>query len=234
MKATKHSSAPRNLRLRPRTQRLLPEDRWAQICEAATRLFYVRGFHGTSMQDISDVVGVRKGSLYHYITSKEELLFQVLKSLHEESASVIEQVRYRTGRPLEELKRYLKSMTVHAGAEADRLSIFFHDFQFILPAQQREIISERDIYVKVTERLISEAVKLRVVASSIHVRVAARTIMSTVTGTREWYRPTGAMRLEDIAEQIADFLVSGLVGYGSAGRRNRRTKVASSRNRGAR
>jgi AcrR family transcriptional regulator len=176
------------------------------------------------VQDISDAVGVQKGSLYHYISSKEELLFHVLKSLHEGGVTVIKQVRYGTNDPLEQLKRYLKGMTVYAGVEADRLSIFFHDFQCILPEQQREIISERDIYVQVTERLILEAIERGMVAPNIHIRIAALTIMSAVTSTREWYRPAGALGLEGIAEQTADLLVSGLVGLGSTAPRKRRNK----------
>jgi AcrR family transcriptional regulator len=189
-----------------------------QICDVATRLFHERGFNGTSVQEISDAVGVQKGSLYHYIDSKEDLLFQVLQSLHEGGMTVIEQVQYGTNNPLNQLKSYLKSMTVYAGIEADRLSIFFRDFQFILPEQQRKIISERDIYVKVTERLIFEAIQCGMVRPNIHIRVAALTIMSAVTSTREWYRPAGALGLEGIAEQTADLLVNGLVGLGGAGK----------------
>ena len=49
--------------------------REAELYRAATRLFRERGFHATSMQDIAEALGMNRGSLYHYITSKDDLLW---------------------------------------------------------------------------------------------------------------------------------------------------------------
>src|SRR5919205_4613068 len=50
-----------------------------RVYEAALRLFREKGYHATSMQDIAGVVGLYKGSLYHYIGGKENLLVQVFE-----------------------------------------------------------------------------------------------------------------------------------------------------------
>ena len=49
-------------------------DKQAEIFSAALHLFQEKGYHGTSMQDLADAVGMQKASLYYYIRSKEELL----------------------------------------------------------------------------------------------------------------------------------------------------------------
>src|ERR1700730_12578372 len=48
-----------------------------EIALAAVKLFEQKGYHATSVQDIADEVGLQKGSLYHYIHSKEDLLLQI-------------------------------------------------------------------------------------------------------------------------------------------------------------
>lgn len=58
-----------------------PSDARSQILAAALRLFASRGFDGTSLQDIADVVGVRKASLLYHFASKEELRLAVLDQL---------------------------------------------------------------------------------------------------------------------------------------------------------
>src|SRR5215467_7935752 len=54
-------------------------DRGEEVYAAALRLFREKGYHATSMQDIAAAVGLYKGSLYHYIDGKEELLVRVFE-----------------------------------------------------------------------------------------------------------------------------------------------------------
>src|SRR5436309_9221830 len=56
-----------------------PRERGEEVYAAALRLFREKGYHATSMQDIGAAVGLYKGSLYHYIGGKEELLVQVFE-----------------------------------------------------------------------------------------------------------------------------------------------------------
>ena len=48
------------------------------LTREAARLFAERGFHGTSMGDLADALGVQKGSLYSLTGSKQELLLATL------------------------------------------------------------------------------------------------------------------------------------------------------------
>ena len=48
------------------------------ILEAAAQVFRQKGFHGASMNDIADAVDLKKASLYHHVTSKQEILFELL------------------------------------------------------------------------------------------------------------------------------------------------------------
>src|SRR5919202_6598779 len=56
-----------------------PRELAEEVYTAALRLFREKGYHATSMQDIAAAVGLYKGSLYHYIGSKEDLLVQVFE-----------------------------------------------------------------------------------------------------------------------------------------------------------
>jgi AcrR family transcriptional regulator len=51
--------------------------RWNDVVDAAAKVFQEKGFAAASLEDIAVEVGMRKGSLYHYINSKEDLLFAV-------------------------------------------------------------------------------------------------------------------------------------------------------------
>ncbi len=77
--------------------------RKAELTRTAARLFAERGFHGTSMGDLAEAMGVQKGSLYSLTGSKQELLFETMREGAEafhaaldavpEDAPAIERVR---------------------------------------------------------------------------------------------------------------------------------------------
>src|SRR4051794_41784460 len=54
-----------------------PASTEARIRDAATRLFYERGYHATSMRDIAGEVGIKAGSLYNHFPGKQDILFRV-------------------------------------------------------------------------------------------------------------------------------------------------------------
>jgi len=53
-------------------------DRKTEILRAASNLFVSQGYHGSSLAEVATAVGILKGSLYHHIKSKEELLTEII------------------------------------------------------------------------------------------------------------------------------------------------------------
>ena len=49
------------------------------IVAATAKVFRTKGYHAATIRDIADEVGILKGSLYHRLASKEELLYLVVK-----------------------------------------------------------------------------------------------------------------------------------------------------------
>lgn len=58
-----------------------PADRKADIVNTACHLFMTKEYDKTTMQDIMDALGIAKGTIYHYFTSKEALLEAVIEDL---------------------------------------------------------------------------------------------------------------------------------------------------------
>ena len=48
-----------------------------ELLVVATKLFAARGYHGTRMDDVADVVGLNKATVYHYYASKSLILFDI-------------------------------------------------------------------------------------------------------------------------------------------------------------
>lgn len=76
------------------TRRSLVE---GQILDAATELFAARGYAGTSLQDVANATGLTRPALYHYFSSKEDLLLRLVSEATVGPASELRQIRQRGG-----------------------------------------------------------------------------------------------------------------------------------------
>src|ERR1043165_9694593 len=83
------------------------DERWSELIEVATDVFYAKGYDAASLQDIADRLGMLKGSLYYYIQSKEDLLYDVIKTVHEEGLANIESLAAGDGDAVERLRHVI-------------------------------------------------------------------------------------------------------------------------------
>ncbi len=184
-------------------------DREEQILALAIDLFREKGYHGTSMQDIADAIGLRKGSLYHYVSSKEELLFTIftraVAALVEdisEIASTDEPARLR-------LRRAIKH---HLRVVADNLSmltIFFRELPALPPEKRREVLDGRDRYRGFFEAIITEGIA-RGEFCEVDPKMVTFAILGMCNGLYEWYSPQGRLSIDDIAESFTSLVLDGI------------------------
>lgn len=193
-----------------RTGSAKSRQRWELILSASTALFNERGFAGTSMQDVSDRVGIQKGSLYYYVKSKEMLLFEILRDLHRGGEVLIGGIDFEAADPLDEIRRFLRHVGVYAGQHADRLRIFLRDFDHLPPEHQRLIIRERRMYRQTMERLIQRAIERGEIAPALDTTVIVQVSLRAISSIADWYRPGGPFAVEQVAEQVALMVVNGL------------------------
>jgi len=60
----------------------LVESRHQQILDGACKVFFKKGFHPTTIRDIAKACGMSTGQLYHYIRSKDDVLYLIHKHMH--------------------------------------------------------------------------------------------------------------------------------------------------------
>src|SRR3954462_14482671 len=70
-----------------------PRRRDDEVLAAAARVFYEHGYADASVQDVAEELGILKGSLYHYISTKEDLLFRLLSETHGDVSRILDEVR---------------------------------------------------------------------------------------------------------------------------------------------
>lgn len=183
------------------------------VLEAATKVFFEQGYAAATVQDVADELGILKGSLYHYIDTKEDLLFRLFEDVHDDVEQILDEVRATEARePLELLKLYVRRQVEYNLMNLPRVTVYYHDMELLSKERLATVVARRRVHTRFVTNLIRELQSSGRADSSLDPRVVTNCIFSMVIWTYRWYRPGGGLGRSAIASQIADVAVGGLKG----------------------
>ncbi len=179
------------------------------ILDAAAQVFRKKGFHGASMADIAESVNLQKASLYHHVSSKQEILLALLDRgidmLTERIAPLATQPAPAEAKLRQMICAYLQLLAEHA----DLASVLLFEHRSLEPKQHTRHIPNRDRFEALWRDVILEGVKSKKFVCP-NPGLTVRALLGTLNWTLTWYRPNGELTIEEIADQIADLLFKGL------------------------
>lgn len=180
----------------------------ADILGAAIQLFGLKGFHATSMQDIADAVGLQKGSLYHYISSKEELLAGIMEEALDKYNSRLRAI-VESDQPIQEkITAAIRTHFLGIAENLDMLTIFFRESYALTPDQARDVNRETKLYNDMFETLLAEGMAAGVLRQR-DPKLTCRVVLGACNWFYRWYRPEGSRCLEELADFFVDLLLHG-------------------------
>jgi AcrR family transcriptional regulator len=184
------------------------------IIEVAGEIFRTRGYEATSIQEIADAVGLLKGSLYHYFSSKEEILYEVVKSVHVDGPALIARSDARTGPPEQRLREFLWD-SVHYNAEhVTKAAVFYRDGHHLTGRRRQAIVDLRDRYQETLEQLLHACRGADLIPPEADTKLLTLAALGLVNSLHVWYRPDGPWTPDAIADGFVEVLLGGQPGSG--------------------
>jgi AcrR family transcriptional regulator len=184
-----------------------------EVIDAAAKVFYERGYADASVQDVADELGILKGSLYHYIETKEDLLFRLLEELHDEVQAILEEVAAEEGLdPLERLAVYVRRQVLFNLENLPRVAVYYNDYERLSPERRAQIVARRKLHERYVTEVIEEAQRTGQANPDLDARLLSNFIHGSFIWTYRWFRPGGKVSRDKVAETCAEFVLSGVVG----------------------
>jgi TetR/AcrR family transcriptional regulator, cholesterol catabolism regulator len=188
----------------------VPRKRRAEVLDIAARVFHEQGYEATSIQDLADELGVLKGSVYYYISGKEDLLFELLEEVHKAALSAVLEAVERDGDPLQKIHAFVETLSRFNADNQQRMGILLHDFRSLSEERRREIVRERDRYDRMLRKLIIEGQEQGVVCADIDPKLSVLAVMGMINTIYQWFRPGGRQRSDTIGASYADLVTRAL------------------------
>lgn len=183
--------------------------REAELHATATRLFRERGYHATSMQDLGEALGMNRGSLYHYIASKDDLLWSILTRALDLLEQRVLPVLDAQAPPRTRLSRAIHEHLRVAADHADELSLIQIELRSLSPERRAELIARRDAYEGRWRQAVSDGIESGALRP-FDVRLAGIGILSACNWFTQWYRPDGELSVDEVADAFVRLFLGGL------------------------
>jgi AcrR family transcriptional regulator len=185
-------------------------NREQELLAAAVDIFWRKGYSAASVQEVADAVGVLKGSLYHYISSKDELLFRVFDQSHHRSLEIMDEVAHLDAGPLERLHEYVRRFIQFYAENVEQVGVYFREWRFIGGDYAKEVRARRAVYDAFIRNLLQEAIDAGQLPASTDPKVVTYYVIAALNGLPDWYRPQGQLKPPEIARRYADLTLAAV------------------------
>lgn len=182
-------------------------NRREEVLSAAIEIFHNKGYATASIQDVADSVGVLKGSLYHYIDSKEDLLVNVFEGSDEQSFQIMEETSALDLPAIERLRHFVREWSAWHLANLERAAVYSNEWKHLGSERLARVKRRRRDYERFVGAIVDEVKAEGDADEGLDTRYACFLTLSTINGLTSWYKRSGPDSASYIAEVYADMVV---------------------------
>src|SRR5437899_9376221 len=151
--------------------------RKSELTRQAARLFAEKGYHGTSIGDLADAMGVQKGSLYAHIDSKADLLWEVAREGGAAFHAALDEVPDDLP-ATEKIRRALRAHLRVVAEQLDVATVFIREWRYLDGERLERFLAERRRYEERIRDLFREGRELSELRADLDETAAALLFLS--------------------------------------------------------
>lgn len=185
-------------------------DRREEILGVATRVFLRDGYHHATIEQVAAELSLTKAAIYHYFSSKQEILQAISDAALEASARVISEGLSGPGSPTERLRRTAAGYADLVMAD-DRLLVFIRHFDELSEVGRAQIRKRRRRLTTLLRATLDEGVGAGAFEIS-DTSIAVHGLFGTINWIYSWYDREGARPRAAIREELVDQVMRGVRG----------------------
>jgi TetR/AcrR family transcriptional regulator, cholesterol catabolism regulator len=183
-----------------------------ELTRQAARLFAEKGYHGTSIGDLAEAMGVQKGSLYAHIDAKADLLWDVAAegaaAFHDALDAVSD-----AASPADKIRLALRAHLRVVAEQLDVATVFIREWRYLEGERRDEFLAERRRYEERFRALFREGRELGELRTDLDDGTATLLALSAANWAYTWITP--ATDTDELADRFYDVLLDGMRGYAS-------------------
>ncbi|MCV7003916.1 TetR/AcrR family transcriptional regulator [Mycolicibacterium alvei] len=178
------------------------------LLTVAVGVFNQRGYDGTSMEDLSKRLGISKSSIYHHVSSKEELLRLAVDRALDALFAATEAPDTTTGPAIDRLENLVKRSIEVLAQELPYVTLLLR-IRGNTTTERRALARRRELD-DIVGNLVEEACNEGSIRAGVDPGLTSRLIFGTVNSLIEWYRPSRTLAADEVSEAVTTMIFDGL------------------------
>ncbi|GAA1386339.1 TetR/AcrR family transcriptional regulator [Pseudonocardia kongjuensis] len=179
-----------------------------RVIAVAAELFARNGYHGTGIAELGRAAGLGRGALYHYIGSKEAVLYAISKDQVDSMNAAAEEVLDR-GLPADELLREMARVLVrNISDHRSEWAVFFREYRALTGERRDAVVAARERYEGYWRQALDQGVRSGLLRPTP--RLLVKGLLGMLNYTYLWFTPDGDLSPEELADLFLDALIDGI------------------------
>ena len=179
------------------------------IKKSAINLFYKKGYFATSMSNIAKATGIRKSSIYHHYATKEDILLDIFRTTMNDLQETMRMHLDKATGARQKIKAVIRCHVIFHVQRQKEAIIADSELRGLTARNYNEIIQMRDDYERVIQDVLEEGVVEGIFEDS-DIKILSYAILSMCTAVCTWFKRSGRLSKETVADMYTDFILKGL------------------------
>jgi len=180
-----------------------------EIIEAIAELFKEKGFHNASINDISERVGLKGGSLYYHIKSKEDALFKICAEGMNLYLAELEKIMVTDDAPKKKLKHIIEIHVDHFANNFPKAVVSLIEFR-ALGDNYRKRYNEKRITIESYIKDVLRDGMDKGVFRKGDIKLMSFAVLGMLNWMVVWYNPEGKWGPNKLKKEFTKMILSGI------------------------
>lgn len=181
------------------------DERLAALLRVAATVFAQKGYHATTMRDLSRESGMSLAGMYHYVSGKEELLYLIQRRCFGAVLEGATRVVAEQSDPVERVRVFIHHHLTFFAANMNEMKVLSHEADSLSGDRADGILALKRRYATLLQGLITDA-------EGHHPHVAAYALFGMMNWIYTWYRPDGPVAPGELADVMGQLFLDGIRG----------------------
>jgi TetR/AcrR family transcriptional regulator, cholesterol catabolism regulator len=182
----------------------------SRLLDAACTLFTRKGYFATSIREIADLMGLQKASLYYYISTKEDLLYQISRAALEHMSAGVKRALEQVSRPADRVHALITSHVISLLHHQNWYAAANDELHALSPERREEIVALRDEYELLLRKTLEEAQAAGILRADIPAKFLGLVLLGMINLIYPWYQPEIDLTPMELGSLLADLFMTGI------------------------
>jgi AcrR family transcriptional regulator len=188
----------------------LVQERRDHLIKAAIAVFIEKGFHEATVRDIGKAADMTQGTIYNYVTSKDDILYLVCDRIITEYQLKVKRAIDEVDDPAARIKAALRATTEIVHDHEDEILLIYQNSHLLDKRSRKVILARVKEFIQMFEDIVTQASsQAKITVRNPRITANIVTFLPTMIALRRWSLRERAKPAE-VIEELSNFMARGL------------------------